>query len=327
MTRFERFTKQSQDAVARVYELLQPNKGNLVETYHLFFALLEPTDGLISQTLINMNIDVVGLRERLEDVLVANRNAKVYSKNAEQIYTTQQAKRIIELADEEADKLKDEYVSTWHMFLAILSERNTIVTSIISDFGITRSQVYDAIMNRRKSVEVEKTVFVSYRHGADTHLAQAIFNDLRSHGYNVFLDLNTKGQPVFDQIGLNQISARNYFILILSPNALTPCSDEQDLLRCEIEEAIRAMRNIVPVMEKDFIFQDEAKYLPLALQESLVKCKSLRLMNDNFEADMEILREQFLRQPIACEIMPINEDEQAVVNTIISKTIKTTQPD
>ena len=67
----------------------------------------------------------------------------------DQVFITPRVKRIIDLANEEANRLRDEYISTEHIFLAILSERNTAVAKILADNGITRDRVYDAIKDMR----------------------------------------------------------------------------------------------------------------------------------------------------------------------------------
>ncbi|MRR31848.1 AAA family ATPase, partial [bacterium] len=58
-------------------------------------------------------------------------------------------KRIIDLANEEASRLKDEYISTEHLFLAILSERNTPAARLLEGAGLTRDRVYEAVMQMR----------------------------------------------------------------------------------------------------------------------------------------------------------------------------------
>ena len=67
----------------------------------------------------------------------------------DQVFITPRVKRIMDLANEEANRLKDEYISTEHIFLAILTERNTAVARILADTGITRDRVYDAIKEMR----------------------------------------------------------------------------------------------------------------------------------------------------------------------------------
>jgi len=55
----------------------------------------------------------------------------------------------VDLANEEASRLKDEYISTEHIFLAILSERNTPAARLLESNGLTRERVLDAIMQLR----------------------------------------------------------------------------------------------------------------------------------------------------------------------------------
>ncbi len=145
--------------------------------------------------------------------------------------------------------------------------------------------------------DAEKTVFISYRRSASKHLARAIFMELRQHGYDVFLDVNTIDSGAFDTILLNQIAARAHFVVLLSPGALERCADEADWLRREIEEAIRLKRNIVPVIEEGFDFERETGYLPEAWREAFRRLNGPRLLHDYFEEGMERLRTRFLKPP------------------------------
>jgi len=145
--------------------------------------------------------------------------------------------------------------------------------------------------------DAEKTVFISYRRSTSKHLARAIFMELREHGYDVFLDVNTIDSGAFDTIILNQIAARAHFVVLLSPGALERCANEGDWLRREIEEAIQLKRNIVPVIEEGFDFETEMGYLPEAWREEFKRFNGPRLFHDYFEAGMETLRTRFLKQP------------------------------
>ena len=65
--------------------------------------------------------------------------ANIFGGGAGQIFITPRVKRIIDLANEEANRLKDEYISTEHIFLAILSERSTPAARLLEGAGVTRS--------------------------------------------------------------------------------------------------------------------------------------------------------------------------------------------
>ena len=149
MMRFERFTERAQDAALRAYEILQRYGHNQVDTEHILLALLEQADGVIPQLLERLTVDVNAMRSRLDEILRASPKAAIYGQGTSQVFFTPRVKRIIDLANEEANRLRDEYISTEHIFLAILSEKNTATASILSNAGITRDRVYDAIKDLR----------------------------------------------------------------------------------------------------------------------------------------------------------------------------------
>ena len=149
MMRFERFTERAQDAALRAYEILQRYGHNQVDTEHILLALLEQADGVIPQLLERLTVDVNAMRSRLDEILRASPKAAIYGQGTSQVFFTPRVKRIIDLANEEANRLRDEYISTEHIFLAILSEKNTAVAKILMDNGITRDRVYDAVKDLR----------------------------------------------------------------------------------------------------------------------------------------------------------------------------------
>ncbi len=149
MMRFDRFTERAQDAATRAYEILQRYGHNQVDTEHIMLALLEQPDGVVPQLLERMSADVMLMRARLDEILRASPKAAIYGQGAGQVFITPRVKRIIDVANEEANRLRDEYISTEHFFLAILGERNTAAAKILSDNGITRDRANDAIKDMR----------------------------------------------------------------------------------------------------------------------------------------------------------------------------------
>jgi ATP-dependent Clp protease ATP-binding subunit ClpC len=150
MMRFDRFTERAQDAGMRAVEIAQRYGHNQVDTEHILLALLEQPEGVILQILEKMNVDVSVIRGRLDEVLRASPKAAIYGGGGTgQVFITPRVKRIIDLANEEANRLRDEYISTEHIFLAILSERNTAVARILSEANVTKDRVYDMIKDIR----------------------------------------------------------------------------------------------------------------------------------------------------------------------------------
>lgn len=143
--RFDRFTERAQDAAARAYEIVQRYGHTQVDTEHLFLAMLEQDDGAIPQIFEKLNVDAGQLRDRLDEELRSSPKVSVYGGGVGQVFYTPRIRTVLELAQREANRLKDEYISTEHIFLAILGERNTATARILQEFGISRERVLDAI--------------------------------------------------------------------------------------------------------------------------------------------------------------------------------------
>ena len=149
MMRFDRFTERAQDAASRAYEIVQRYGHSQVDTEHVFLALLEQQDGAVPQILAAINADVAVLTERLDRELRASPRVSVYGGGVGQVYYTPRIRTVLELSQGEATRLKDEFISTEHIFLAILSERNTPSARIVSELGINRDAVLSAITELR----------------------------------------------------------------------------------------------------------------------------------------------------------------------------------
>jgi ATP-dependent Clp protease ATP-binding subunit ClpC len=149
MMRFDRFTERAQDAANRSIEILQRYGHNQVDTEHLLLALLEQPEGVVPQILEKLNVDVNLMRSKLEDILRQSPKAAIYGGGAGQVFITPRVKRVLDLAQEEANRLKDEYISTEHIFLAISTERNTAAARLLAENGVTRERINETIKTIR----------------------------------------------------------------------------------------------------------------------------------------------------------------------------------
>ncbi|HEY5672013.1 MAG TPA: AAA family ATPase [Anaerolineales bacterium] len=149
MMRFDRFTERAQEAAQRAAEIIQRYGHNQIDTEHILLALIEQPQGVIPQILEFLKVDAAALIERLDYILRTSPKANIFGGGAGQIFITPRVKRIIDLANEEANRLKDEYISTEHIFLAILSERSTPAARLLEGAGVTRERVYDAVQQIR----------------------------------------------------------------------------------------------------------------------------------------------------------------------------------
>ena len=141
MMRFDRFTERAQEAAQRAAEIIQRYGHNQIDTEHILLALIEQPEGVIPQILEILKIDPSILEERLDYILRTSPKASIFGGGAGQVF--------IDLANEEASRLKDEYISTEHIFLAILSEKNTPAARLLEGSGINRERVVEAINQLR----------------------------------------------------------------------------------------------------------------------------------------------------------------------------------
>src|SRR5512136_2974951 len=150
MMRFDRFTERAQEAAARAAELAQKYGHTQVDVEHVLLALLEQTDGVVLQILEHVGVTVDALRRRIEDVLRTGPKTSIYgSGGTGQVFVTPRLKRVLDLAIEEASKLKDEYISTEHILLAMAADRNSVTARLLAESGVTKDRIYDAIKEVR----------------------------------------------------------------------------------------------------------------------------------------------------------------------------------
>src|SRR5512136_2151918 len=148
--RFDRFTERAQEAAARAAELAQKHGHTQVDVEHVLLALLDQTDGVVLQILEHIGANVEALRRRIEDVLRTGPKTSIYgSGGTGQVFVTPRLKRVLDLAIEEASRLKDEYISTEHILLAMTADRNSVTSRLLAEAGVTKDRIYDAIKEVR----------------------------------------------------------------------------------------------------------------------------------------------------------------------------------
>jgi tetratricopeptide (TPR) repeat protein len=126
------------------------------------------------------------------------------------------------------------------------------------------------------------------------------------------MDIENIDGGQFDTIILNQIAARPYFLVVLTPGTLDRCVNEDDWLKREMEHALSLNRIIIPLTTPEFKFEDVQEFLTGKLATELPRFNAVSVPHDYFEAAMERLRTRFLK-PIDLKVTPTPEVEQAEV--------------
>ncbi|MFQ5744001.1 MAG: ATP-dependent chaperone ClpB [Acidobacteriota bacterium] len=149
--RFDRFTVKAQEAIQRAQQIAQAHQHQGLKGVHLLLALLEQREGIVHTIVERMGANVQGLRESAEEAL--SKLAQVKGEQEVELYLDAEAKRALEAAQQEADKLQDKYVSTEHIVLGILSAGGR-AAELLQQVGVDRNQLFLALKQIRGSMRV-----------------------------------------------------------------------------------------------------------------------------------------------------------------------------
>jgi ATP-dependent Clp protease ATP-binding subunit ClpB len=141
-----KLTQKSQEAVQSAQTKALRYGHVEVDGEHLLLALLEQPEGLISRLLSRMDVSPETIQRALEQELERRPRVSGPGMEAGKIYVTQRLQKLFIQAEEEAKRLKDEYISVEHLMLALLNEGNTSVAGrMLQQFRITRDNFLAAL--------------------------------------------------------------------------------------------------------------------------------------------------------------------------------------
>ena len=168
-----KFTVKCQEALQAAQTKAIKYNHQEVDGEHLMLVLLEQADGLIPRLLQRMEVSVDAFRGRLEQEL--DKKARISGPGTEpgKVYITQRLNKLLVQAQDEAKKLKDEYVSVEHILLAFINEgNNTPAGSILQEFNITRELLLKTLTSIRghqrvTSADPEGTYEALQKYGRD----------------------------------------------------------------------------------------------------------------------------------------------------------------
>ena len=168
-----KLTQKSQEAFYEAQNIAIRHGHQEVEGEHLALALLNQENGLIPKLLVKMDLPVENIANALEMELRKRPRVSGAGQESGKIYVSQRLSKLIVTAEEEADKLKDEYVSVEHLFLALLSEGSSAPCGkVFSTFTLTKEMFLKTLSNVRGNQRVtsdnpEDTYDVLEKYGRD----------------------------------------------------------------------------------------------------------------------------------------------------------------
>jgi len=138
----ERFTEQAQEAITLSQQIVQQYQHNQWDVEHILLALLQQERGLVSEIFSDLGVDVNSVKHDIQTVL---ENLPKVAYQTGQIYATPRVGEVFKNADEEANRLKDEFIGTEHLFIAITKDEKGDSARILKQAGINQEKVYQAL--------------------------------------------------------------------------------------------------------------------------------------------------------------------------------------
>lgn len=148
MPPFQHFTIKAQEVLKKAHDLALERSHQQIDAMHVCVALILQEEGTVDAILEKLEIDISAFVDRLLEMLDAMPRGTMIATPLGQVYLTQDLAKVIEQAHREASQLKDEYISTEHLFLALL-EVPTKAREILGQEGLHKEVVLRALSELR----------------------------------------------------------------------------------------------------------------------------------------------------------------------------------
>ena len=142
MIRFDRLTIKTQEALAEAQKLAERAGHQQIDVEHLALALVRQREGLTHNLLQKLGVDLTTLSRDLEQEL--KKIPQVSGSGAGQVSITHRLNDVFSAAEQEAERFKDEYLSTEHLLLAI-ADGGGAAAGVFKRQGITKDRLYSAL--------------------------------------------------------------------------------------------------------------------------------------------------------------------------------------
>jgi len=149
----DKFTEQLRDSLESAQRILMSYQNSQLDVEHLLYAMLNQQDGLVGNILTRAGINKNDIKSKLESIL--HKLPKIqYSSSTPQIYITPSLKKVLDIAEEEAIRLKDEFVGIDHVLIAIVKEGESPASRLLNEYGFTEEKVYQILKDIRGTQRV-----------------------------------------------------------------------------------------------------------------------------------------------------------------------------
>ena len=130
-SRFEKFSERARRVLSLSQEEAQRFNHNYIGSEHILLGLVRETDGVAAQVLGNLGLDLSRVRSAVEYLI-----GKEESNPKQDIGLTQRAKKLIELAVDEARRLNHTYIGTEHLLIGLMRDGEGVAAGILESLGV-----------------------------------------------------------------------------------------------------------------------------------------------------------------------------------------------
>jgi ATP-dependent Clp protease ATP-binding subunit ClpC len=141
-SRFEKFSERARRVLTSAQEEAQNLNHSYIGTEHILLGLIREEEGVAAKVLMNLGISLGKVRSAVEFIIGRGEKSSVG-----EIGLTPRAKRVIELAIDEARNLGHNYIGTEHLLLGLLHEGEGVAAGVLDSFGITLEQTRTEVTN------------------------------------------------------------------------------------------------------------------------------------------------------------------------------------
>ncbi|EIW20349.1 MULTISPECIES: ATP-dependent chaperone ClpB [Pelosinus] len=147
----EQYTQKALAALSEAQQLTALHYQQEVSTRHLLLALVKEEDGMIGQILSQSQIDVKLLKAKVEK-LITNQPSVRGQEGSLRMNTAMI--RVLGLAEKIASGMKDEFISTEHLLLAVVEDGDSDVVEVCREFGLHRSRIQQIVKEYRQGQRI-----------------------------------------------------------------------------------------------------------------------------------------------------------------------------
>ena len=159
-SRFEKFSERARRVLSLAQEEAQRFNHNYIGTEHILLGLVRETEGVAAQVLSNLNVELVKVRSAVEFIIGRGERP-----TPGEIGLTPRAKKVIELAVDEARRLNHHYIGTEHLLTGLMREGEGVAAGVLESLGVSLEKVR-AETNRISSQSVPQSGHPSSRSSA-----------------------------------------------------------------------------------------------------------------------------------------------------------------